>query len=108
MCRVIMSKYAIVQVGNHQFKATPGEIVTIEKLDGEVGSEVKFNHVLAVSDGATLKTGEGLKSTVTGEIRAQVKAKKIVVFKRKRRQGYKKKQGHRQNYTQVEIKTIEG
>ena len=103
-----MSKYAIVQVGSHQFKATPGEIVTIEKLDGDVGSQVKFSQILAVSDGSVLKTGGSLQSTVTGEIKAQIKGKKIVVFKRKRRQGYKRKQGHRQCYTQVEIKSIEG
>ena len=101
-----MSKYAIVQIGSHQFKATPGEIITIEKLDGEVGSEVKFNQVLAVSDGATLKTGEGLKSTVTGEIRAQVKAKKIVVFKRRRRSTYRQKNGHRQNFHAIRIDSI--
>ena len=101
-----MSTYAIVQVGSHQFKAIPGQVVTLEKIDGEVGSKVSFNQVLAVSDGSALKVGSDLKATVTAEIMSQVKGKKVVVFKKKRRQGYKRTQGHRQQYTQLKIETI--
>ncbi len=100
--------YAIFQVGKHQVKASPGDIVTLEKIDGDVGSVVSFNHVLALGDGENLKTGSGLKAVVKGEIRSQLRAKKITVFKKKRRHGYKKTQGHRQHFTQIEIKTIEG
>lgn len=103
-----MKSYAIIQVGSHQFKASPGEILTLEKIEGKVGTEVRFNRVLAVSDGSKLKTGTDLKTVVTGEIKSQTKGKKIFVFKKIRRHGYKRTQGHRQQYTQIEIKSIEG
>lgn len=102
-----MSQYAIVQVGSHQFKAVPGEKVTLEKIDGDIGSQIAFSTVLAVSDGKELKTGSNLKATVTAEITSQIKGKKIVVFKKKRRQGYKRTQGHRQQYTELKIKEIQ-
>lgn len=100
--------YAIVQLGNHQYKAAVGKKITIEKLDGDVGSQVKFKDVLFVSDGSDVKIGNQVKSIVTGKIVSQEKGDKIAVFKKKRRHVYKKKTGHRAMYTIVEITGIEG
>lgn len=102
-----MSQYAIIQLGSHQFKAIPGKRITVEKIEGEIGSLVSFNRVLAVSDGTSIKTGSNLNTVVKAEITSQIKGKKIIVFKKKRRQGYKKKQGHRQQYTELQIQGIE-
>jgi len=98
--------YAIVQLGNHQYKAAVGKKITIEKLEASIGSEVKFTDVLFVSDGATVQVGNQVKSIVTGKVVSQEKGDKIMVFKKIRRHGYKKTQGHRQKYTVVEITGI--
>ncbi|MCB0308015.1 MAG: 50S ribosomal protein L21 [Bdellovibrionales bacterium] len=100
--------YAIVQLGSHQYKATVGQRMTTEKIEGEVGSEVKFKNILFVSDGKDVRIGDQAKGTVLGKIVAQEKDKKILVFKKKRRHVYKKTQGHRQQYTVFEITEIKG
>lgn len=100
--------YAIVQLGNHQYKATVGEKMTVEKIDAEIGSEINFSNVLFVANGDKVQIGNQVKSVVTGKIVAQEKGDKIIVFKKKRRHVYKKKQGHRQRYTVVQITGIEG
>lgn len=79
-----------------------------EKLDGDVGSPVTFDQVLMVADGDTVTVGQPVveNAVVSGEIVEQGKAKKIIVFKYKRRKGYRRTQGHRQQFTAVRIDSI--
>ncbi|MEW6427040.1 MAG: 50S ribosomal protein L21 [Thermodesulfobacteriota bacterium] len=100
--------YAVIRTGGKQYQVAPGERLRIEKLDGAVGDTVELADVLLVVDGENVRVGqpvvEGAK--VTARIVEQDRAKKIVVFKKKRRKGYRMKQGHRQAYTALEIQEI--
>ena len=100
--------YAIVNSGGKQYKVQEGETVKIEKLSGKVGDEVSFDKILLFSDGDKVNVGTPLleKAAVTGHIVEQGKSKKIIVFKYKRRKRYRRKQGHRQQYTAVKIDSI--
>jgi large subunit ribosomal protein L21 len=101
-------KYVIFETGGKQYKAAEGEKVRVEKIpDGVIGQEIEFTNVLMVG-GENIQIGTptltGVK--VAGQIIAQDKAAKILVFKKKRRKGFAKKQGHRQPYTEILIKEI--
>ena len=101
--------YAIIETGGKQYRVQEGDEVFVEKLDGEAGDDVVFEHVLAVSDGETLKAGTPyLDAKVKGEIVKQGRGKKIRIFKYKSKKGYRRTQGHRQPYTRVRIVAIEG
>ena len=98
--------YAIIATGGKQYKVSEGDIIKVEKLDAEAGATVTFDQVIAISDGA-LKVGEDVKaSTVTATVMEQGRARKVIVYKYKRKTGYHKKNGHRQAYTQVKIDKI--
>ncbi len=98
--------YAIIENGNKQYKVTEGDVVRVEKLDAEVGSEVTFN-VLMVADENGVKVGADVKSaTVTATVVSQEKFKKVIVFKYKAKKNERKKQGHRQPFTAVKIEKI--
>ncbi|MEA4853452.1 MAG: 50S ribosomal protein L21 [Christensenella sp.] len=99
--------YAIIQSGGKQYKVEKGTVVKVEKLDAEVGSEVTFEALLTAS-GKTIKVGKPVVKgvTVTGKVLAQDKEKKVIVFKYKPKKDFRKKQGHRQPYTKVEILSI--
>ena len=101
--------YAVVNSGGKQYKVQKGEILRVEKIAGEVGSPVTFDRVLMFSDGENVDIGrpvvEGV--SVTGHIVEQGKAKKIIVFKYKKRKRYRRKLGHRQQFTEVKIDRIE-
>ena len=98
--------YAIIATGGKQYKVAEGDSIKIEKINAEVGSEVVFDQVLAVNDNG-LKVGSDVaSSTVTATVMNQGKAKKVIVYKYKRKTGYHKKNGHRQAYTQVKIEKI--
>jgi len=101
--------YAVIKTGGKQYTVTQGDEVKFEKLDGKVGDSITFEHVLFTSDGEKVQIGKPyLKSSkVVGQITNQGKNKKIVVFKYKRRKGYRRKQGHRQDFTLVRIENIE-
>lgn len=101
--------YAVVATGGKQYRVEEGEILRVEKLAGEVGSEIAFDKILIFSDGENVKIGQPDVDGVTvhGQIVAQGKSKKILVFKYKRRKGYRHKQGHRQSFTAVRIDRIE-
>lgn len=101
--------YAVVKTGGKQYRVSKGDRVRIEKIPGEVGAEVSFDQVLMIGGTDDVKVGTPVVSgaTVSARIIKQDRSKKVTVFKFKRRQGYKKKQGHRQAYTQVEITGIE-
>ncbi len=99
---------AVVKTGGKQYTITEGDTLRVEKLAGEVGATINLDEVLAVGEGQDMKIGaptvEG--ATVKAEIIAHGRGKKIIVFKKKRRKGYKKKQGHRQDYTGLKISEI--
>ena len=98
--------YAIIATGGKQYKVSEGDVIKVEKLDAEAGATVTFDQVIAISDGA-LKVGEDVKaSTVTATVLEQGRARKVIVYKYKRKTGYHKKNGHRQAYTQVKIEKI--
>ena len=101
--------YAVVSSGGKQYKVQEGETLRVEKLKGEVGSEVSFDRVLLYSDGDKVTIGQPVVENVAvrGHIVEQGRAGKIIVFKFKRRKRYRKKQGHRQDYTAVKIDSIE-
>ena len=101
--------YAVVKTGGKQYRVSKGDKVRIEKIPGDVGTEVSFDQVLMIGGTDDVKVGTPVVSgaTVSARIVKQDRSRKITVFKFKRRQGYKKKQGHRQAYTQVEITGIE-
>lgn len=101
--------YAIIGTGGKQYKVNEGEILRVEKIPGEAGDFVSFDKVLMFSDGKTVNIGRPLLDNVMvkGHIVLQEKAKKIIVFKYKRRKRYRKKQGHRQQLTAVMIDNIE-
>jgi len=100
--------YAIVDSGGKQYKVQEGEILRVEKLAGEMGDDVSFDKILMFSDGENVNIGTPLLEdvAVSGHIVEQGKAKKIIVFKYKRRKRYRRKQGHRQQFTAVRIDSI--
>ena len=100
--------YAIIATGGKQYKVAEGDVINVEKLGAEAGETVTFDQVLAVSNEG-LKVGEDVSgATVTATVVKNAKAKKVVVYKYKRKNGYHKKNGHRQQYTQVKIEKING
>ena len=101
--------YAVMKTGGKQYRVSKGDRVRIEKIPGEVGTEVSFDEVLMIGGTEDVKVGTPHVSgaSVSARIIKQDRSKKVTVFKFKRRKGYKKKQGHRQAYTQVEITGIE-
>ncbi|MCR4686447.1 MAG: 50S ribosomal protein L21 [Lachnospiraceae bacterium] len=98
--------YAIIATGGKQYKVAEGDVINVEKLDVEEGKEVTFDNVLAIG-GDGLKVGSDVSnSTVSATVLKQARAKKVLVYKYKRKSGYHKKNGHRQAYTSVKINSI--
>lgn len=100
--------HAIIETGGKQYKVAEGDVLFIEKLDVAAGDEIKFDRVLAVLDGEKATFGAPVVdgATVAAKVVKNGKGKKILVFKFKPKKGYKKRQGHRQPYTKVEIGKI--
>ena len=100
--------YAIVDIAGKQFKVAKDQYIYAPKLEGEAGASVKFDKVLVVGGGDGLKIGTPAVGgiTVSAKILEHVKGDKVIVFKKKRRKGYVKKNGHRQQYTKVQIESI--
>lgn len=101
--------YAVVSTGGKQYKVQEGETLRVEKLSGDVGTAVSFDRVLLFSDGENLGVGKPVveNAVVNAHIVEQGKARKVLVFKYKRRKRYRRKQGHRQPFTAVKIDSIE-
>ena len=98
--------YAIIATGGKQYKVSEGDVIRVEKLDVEAGNAVTFDQVIAVSDNG-LKVGEAVaNATVSATVMDQGRARKVIVYKHKRKTGYHKKNGHRQAYTQIKIEKI--
>ena len=102
-------KYAVIRTGGKQYRVSEGDVVKIEKLTGEVGEKVTLPDVLFVGGNDDVKIGSPLvaNAKVTGEIVGQIRAKKILVFKKKRRKSYSRQRGHRQYQTALKITAIE-
>lgn len=102
--------YAILETGGKQYRVAEGDVITVEKLPGEAGDAVEFDKVLLINDGNDVKVGtpyiEGAK--IAGEIIETGKGKKIIVYKYKSKKDYRRKQGHRQPFTSVEITSLTG
>ncbi len=99
--------YAIIDNGGKQYKVSVGDIVKVEKLDADIGTEVSFKAVM-IAEGETVKTGSEVASaTVKATVLAQDKYKKIIVFKYKSKKNERRKHGHRQPYTAVKIEKID-
>lgn len=105
--RKVKSMYAVIVTGGKQYKVSEGDVVYVEKLGAEADAEVTFDNVLAVSNDKGIKTGKDCaKATVTAKVLKNGKAKKITVFTYKPKKNEKRKMGHRQPYTKVEITKI--
>ncbi|MDB6151336.1 MAG: rplU [Chthoniobacter sp.] len=99
--------YAIFKTGGKQYRVAEGDVINVEKLEGEAGGEARFSEVLFVGQGSEIKLGEALKNaSVVGEIVAQIKAPKVTAYKFRRRKGYHRTVGHRQKLTRVKITSI--
>ena len=101
--------YAIIASGGKQYRVKEGDLLRLEKIDGDLGSTVSFDQVLMISDGEAVQLGRPVLegASVHAHIVEQDRAKKILVFKFKRRKRFRKKQGHRQPFTAVQIDRIE-
>jgi large subunit ribosomal protein L21 len=102
-------RYAVVRTGGKQYRVCEGDLVKVEKLAGEIGDKVTLGDVLFVGGNGEVKIGAPLvaNARVTGEIVSQARAKKILVFKKKRRKSYSRQRGHRQHQTTLKITEIE-
>lgn len=99
--------YAIFKSGGKQYRVAEGDVIDVEKLDLEPGKEATFSEVLFFGNGSNFKTAADLGgASVVGEVLDQVKAKKVVAFKYRRRKGYHRTVGHRQKLTRVRITSI--
>ena len=99
--------YAVIKTGGKQYKVAKGDVIEVEKIDGDAGAEITFSEVLLTGEGAGVKTGAALGSaSVTAEIVEQTKGEKLIAYKYRRRKGYHRTVGHRQKLTKVKIKSI--
>ncbi len=103
-----MDAYAVIETGGKQYRVHNKEIISVERLDAEAGSEVTFDRVLAVSNGTELIVGTPTvdQASIRATVMEHYRGPKVVSFKFKRRKGYKRKQGHRQELTRVKIHTF--
>jgi large subunit ribosomal protein L21 len=101
--------YAVIKTGGKQYRVSPGEEVKLEKLPGEIGDPVAFDKVMLVSDGENVQIGTPYleNTSVSGRLTSHGKNRKIIVFKYKRRKNYRKKRGHRQQFSMVKIEDIQ-
>ncbi len=100
--------YAVVKTGGKQYRVAPGEKLRVEQIPADIGSEVVLDQVLMVADGDDVTVGNPL--VAGAQVRAKVlshgRGKKVTIFKMRRRKHYQKHQGHRQNYTELQIESI--
>jgi large subunit ribosomal protein L21 len=98
--------FAIVRTGGKQYRVAPGDKIVIDKIDGEAGASITLGDVLLAGEGSDLRSVEGL--TVGAEIIAQAKGEKVIVFKKRRRHNYRRRNGHRQQHTILRIVSVGG
>ena len=100
--------HTVIQTGGKQYRVKAGDKIKIEKIDAPVGSKINIPNVLMSYDGKDVNLDPKVlkKATVDGKIISHGKNKKVIIFKKKRRKGYQKKSGHRQEYTEIQIEKI--
>ena len=100
--------YAVIKTGGKQYRVAAGEKIKVEQIPADVGSEISLDQVLMVGEGETVKVGTPVVAgaTVTAKVLSHGRHPKISIFKMRRRKHYQKHQGHRQNYTELEISGI--
>ena len=105
-----MDAYAVIETGGKQYRVIQGSTLDVEHLAGDAGAKITLSRVLAISDGSALKIGtpEISGAAVTAEIVKQFRGAKVIAFRKKKRKGYHKKRGHRQDLTQIKIAAITG
>ena len=101
--------YAIIETGSKQYRVQPGDVITVEKLNAEVGDEIKLDKVLVMGEGENAEVGTPyLDAAVTAKVVENGKGKKVIIYKYKAKKDYRKKQGHRQPFTKLEILEVGG
>ena len=98
--------FAVVRTGGKQYRVAAGDRIVVEKIDGDAGASVTLGDVLLAGEGSDLRSVDGL--TVAAEIVAQAKADKVIVFKKRRRHNYRRRNGHRQQHTILKIVSVGG
>ena len=100
--------YAVIKTGGKQYRVTPGQKLKVEQIPADIGQEISLDQVLSVGEGESLKVGSPLVegATVTAKVLAHGRNDKIKIFKMRRRKHYRKSQGHRQNFTEIEISAV--
>jgi len=102
--------FAVIKTGGKQYRVTPDDVIQIERISGEAGDEVFFNNVLILADDGKTDVGTPLVdgARVTGTLMEQTRGEKIIIFKKKRRKNYRRRNGHRQDLSVVRITDISG
>ena len=102
--------FAGIKTGGKQYRVTPDDVIQIERISGEAGDEVFFNDVLILADDGKTAVGTPLVdgARVTGTLMEQTRGEKIIIFKKKRRKSYRRRNGHRQQFTELQIDDIIG
>ena len=100
--------YAVVKTGGKEYRISPGDLIRVEKVEGRVGDRVTMEDILMVSHEGQVRIGNPLlaNAVITGEIVQQVKGKKVLTYKMKRRKNYRRTKGHRQTYTYIRVNDI--
>jgi len=100
--------YAVLKTGGKEYRVTKGDLIRVEKMDGNVGDPVTLKEVLMVSEEGNVQVGTPFlaHAVVTGEIAQHTKGKKVLIFKMKRRKNYRRLRGHRQTYTYIKVNDI--
>jgi large subunit ribosomal protein L21 len=98
--------FAVIRTGGKQYKVAKDDVITVEKLAGEPGSTVMLADVLMVGEGGDTKVG-GVSASVTAEVVEQIRSDKVLIFKKRRRHNYRRKNGHRQQLTVLRVTGIE-
>jgi len=101
--------YAVLKSGGKQYKVSAGDVILVEKILGDSGTKITFNDIVMMGEGSQIHIEEAeLKSaSVTGEVIEQARGPKLIIFKKKRRQNYRRKKGHKQDLTVIRIKSID-
>lgn len=104
------TSFAIIKTGGKQYRVAPGDVIHVEKLPQTAGEEIRFSDVLLLKDGDNIQAGRPLVAgaAVVGQVVRQFRDKKVLVFKKRSKKGYKKLQGHRQDLTEIRITSVQG
>ena len=102
--------YAVIKTGGKQYKVSPGDKIKIEQIPADIGADIQIDQVLAVGSGEQVRIGAPLVggAAVSATVLAQGRHPKVRIFKMRRRKHYQKRQGHRQNYTEIQVVSING